>query len=86
MPAAHAFQTKICSNTENLPFLASAGMGFFQFHDIAYFIVPSLIHVSVPFVLSLLAQQPFVLPQDLFDGRQLFFGKSKAIECRHVVL
>lgn len=59
MPTAHAFQAKIGSYPKNFPFLASAGMGFFQLHDIANFIVPSLIHCLHPlfvfFQLRLLA-------------------------------
>lgn len=38
MAASCAFQTEVCSYTENLPFVAATGMGFFQFYNISDFI------------------------------------------------
>ena len=45
MTASCAFQPEIRAYPENLPFLAAAGMWFFQFYDISHFIY----HASASF-------------------------------------
>lgn len=36
VPAAHAFQAKVCTYTHDFPLTAAARMWFFQFYDISY--------------------------------------------------